>query len=263
VRAAALVVLSFWLALCPLGAQESRAESRPDPAEDLLARIDLRVYGAERAGMKSVEFSYRPGSTGSLDIASFRVKVAWRRGERETIEYLSSDGTRLRELPEMLRQPPPENGAPSVRESFELGARNLLSTFRGTSYTEQFRNWRKRIEARTVNGREERTIVCEPIAAGYFSRVEIALDRRDMPWRVVSVLARPEPGLDRIIDEPSWTEFDGKLVVTGFKKWRGSLSEQIVVNYQRRDGYIVPASYERLVPGKPAARYVFEDVKIG
>ena len=83
-----------------------------------------------------------------------------------------------------------------------------------------------------------------------------------MPLRafVVWFLARSEGGTDQLIDEPVWTEFDGKLLMTSFKKTRGQKSEQVVVKYVRKDGFLVPASYQKLNPGKPPEEFVFENV---
>jgi hypothetical protein len=238
--------------------QDSRPESRPDPSA-LLSEIDSRIYSAEREGMTGVEFTYQPPVTGPMEIPSFRVQVRWRKGARETIEFQKPDGTPLADLPEVLRG---TAGSAAPREQFEQGARGILGMFRGLSYSEQYKNWRKRLEVRIVNGREERTIVCEPHVGGFFQRVEISLDRKTLPWRIVSVPARPEPGMDRLVDEPAFGEFDGKLLMTGSKYTRGAASKQVVVNYQRKDGLIVPASYETLVPGKPAEKVVFENVVV-
>jgi hypothetical protein len=242
--------------------QESRPSRSSDPASDVFASLDSRIYSAEREGLNSVEFSYRPHQTGPLEQKDFRVRVRWAKGQPETIDFLSADGKPLGDLPDLLKQPAARSGGTTAKQSFEQGAKSLLTIFRGVPFSEQFRNWRKRLETGTVNGREERTIVLEPLSAGYLRRVEIHLDPRDLPWRIVSSLTTPEPQLDRMIDEPTWSEFDGKLLMTGFKKTRGAQTEQIVVNYQRKDGIIVPASYERLVGKEKPVKFVFEEVVV-
>lgn len=236
-------------------AQDTRASTRPDdPAARLIAAIDARLYSAEASGLRSVEFAYRPVASGPRETTPFRVRVRWEKGKRETVEFQKPDGSAFAELPEILR-------SEKQREDYERGARALVAMFRGVPYSETYSKWRKRLEVVTVNGRDEKTIVCEPFVAGSVLRVEISLDPKDLPWRIVNVLARPEAGIDRMIDQPTWTEFDGKLVMTDFKKTRASL-EEIAIQYQRKDGFIVPASFERLVVGKPPVKTVFEDVKL-
>jgi hypothetical protein len=213
------------------------------------------VYSAERAGMRSVEFSYQPAASGPRETASFKVRVRWSKGQRETIEFLRPDGTPFAEMPEIL-------STPAAREAYERGARELLSMFRGVPYSERFAKWRKRLDVQTVNGREEKAIVCEPVVPGALLRIEIAIDRKDLPWRIVGFLARPEAGFDRVIEEPAWSEFDEKLLMTSWKQTKGAVSEQKAVQYQRKDGFIVPSSYEQTVAGKPSLRTIFEDVKV-
>ena len=165
--------------------------------------------------------------------------------------FEQADGSAFAELPEMLRQPSAVPGTPSSKEMLEQGARALVDLFRGVPYSERFAKWTKKFESKVVNGREERMLVCEPVAAGHFQRAELALDNRDLPWRVVWFLARPEGGMDRLIDEPVWTEIDGKLLMTSFKKTWGPKSEQVVVKYLRKRR--VPGSVElrEAEPGKP------------
>jgi hypothetical protein len=144
----------------------------------------------------------------------------------------------------------------------EQGARGLVDLFRGGSYTDRFSRWTKVLETHVVNGREERIIVCEPPAAGRFRRVEISLDAKGLPWRIVHHLSRPEGGMDRMIDELVWTDFDGKLLQTGFKKTWGALSEEIAIKYQRKAGFLVPSSYEKHAPGREPVTFVFENVRL-
>jgi hypothetical protein len=246
-----------------IAAQESRTPSAPpvqDRAEALLAQLDARIYSAERAGLHSAEFSYRPSLSGPRETTPFRVHVRWQKGQRETVAFEQADGSAFAELHEMLRQPSAVPGTPSSKEMLEQGARALVDLFRGVPYSERFAKWTKRFDSRMVNGREERMLVCEPVAAGHFRRAELALDHQDLPWRVVWFLARPEGGMDRLIDEPVWTEIDGKLLMTSFKKTWGPKSEQVVVKYLRKDGFLVPSSYEKLNPGKPPVEFVFEDI---
>ena len=258
VRLLAAAVLSSLVA-----AQDSRPQAsapQDNRADALLAQLDARIYSAERAGLSSAEFSYRPPASGPRETTPFRVHVRWQKGQRETVAFEQPDGSAFTELPEMLRQPSAVPGTPGPKETFEQGARALVDLFRGVPYSERFAKWTKRFESRVVNGREERTLVCEPVAAGHFRRAELALDNQDLPWRVVWFLARPEAGMDRLIDEPVWTEFDGKLLMTSFKKTWGPKSEQVVIKYVRKDGFLVPSSYEKLNPGKPPVEFVFEDV---
>lgn len=258
VRLLAAAVLSSWVA-----AQDSRTQLEPpaqDRADAMLAQLDARIYSAERAGLHSAEFSYRPPASGTREATPFRVHVRWQKGERETVAFEQPDGSAFAELPELLRQPSVVPGTPSSKEMLEQGARALVDLFRGVPYSERFAKWTKRFESRVVNGREERMLVCEPIAAGHFRRAELALDNQDLPWRVVWFLARPEGGMDRLIDEPVWTAIDGKLLMTSFKKTWGPKPEQVVVKYLRKDGFLVPSSYEKLNPGKPPVEFVFEGV---
>jgi hypothetical protein len=241
--------------------QESAPAPRADDAAAILARVDARVYSAERAGMSAAAFTYRPPATGPLDLPQFEIRASWRKGEPDAVAFRNPDGTAMSDLPEPFRRQPPSGGQ-TAQESFERGAKGLIALFRGVPYSDQFKAWRKRLEIRVVNGREERTIVCEPAVAGTFRRVEIALDAKDLPWRVVSFLTRPDGPIDRIIDEPAWKTFDDKLLMTGFKTTRGAATEQVVVNYQRKDGFVVPSSYERIEAGKPPVRIVFEEVRL-
>ena len=75
-RVAAWLALSTAVAAVVLG-QDTRPESRPDPASALLAEIDARLYSAEREGLKAVEFAYLPPTTGTLELSPFRVRVRW------------------------------------------------------------------------------------------------------------------------------------------------------------------------------------------
>jgi hypothetical protein len=206
--------------------------------------------------MRSVEFSYRPATLGPRPTTPFQVRVKWEKGKKETVEFLQLDGSAFAEPPETLR-------TEAAREDYTRGARELLSLFRGVPYSERFARWRKRLETQTVNGREEKMIVCDPVVPGALLRVEISIDRKELPWRIVGFLAKPNPAFDRLIDEPAWSEFDDKLLITSWKHTRGAVSEQKSVQYQRKDGFIVPSSYEQLVPGQPPVRTVFEDVKVG
>jgi hypothetical protein len=105
-------------------------------------------------------------------------------------------------------------------------------------------------------------IVGIPYASGVFRRIEVLLDRRDLPWRIVSSMTRRELAIDRMIEEPTWEDADGKLLRTGLKTTRGPTTEQIVIKFQRKEGLLVPTSYEKLVPNKPTTKYVFEDVVV-
>jgi hypothetical protein len=262
VRLLAAAVLSAFSLAQDTAPNPARPADRSKAASALLEQIDGRIYSAERAGLVSVEFFYRPTASGPREVPGFRVHVRWEKGKREEVEFRQADGSPFATLPDLLTKPSPVAGAPSARDTFEQGAKGLADVFRGVSYSERFARWAKVLQTRIVNGREERTIVCEPSSAGRFLRAEITIDAKGMPWRLVHYLSKAENGMDRMIDEPVWGDFDGKMLMTSFKKTWGPISEEVEIKYQRKAGFLVPASYEKHAPGKPPVQFVFEDVKV-
>ncbi len=258
-----LLALGVILACLP---QDSKPETRPDdPAEALLTKIDGRLYLAEQRGLKSVAFTYNVPMTGVMtNLGSVRIRVSWRAGEKPAVGFVDEKDAPIGEdkLPEFLRKPASREGQRTLRQEYELGAIGLLDLFRGQPYGVQFRKWRKTVETREVNGRQDQMLVFEPVASDFFRRVEMMLDRRSLPWKITTFL-RDRPGAS-IVNEPVFEEFDGQLVQTSFKKTVGGSVEQFVIHYQRIEGIVVPASYERMErqPEETTTKIVFENVKV-
>ncbi|HYC77311.1 MAG TPA: hypothetical protein VEI02_06755 [Planctomycetota bacterium] len=248
-------------------AADTRAASRPTDAAEadaaaVLEGIDRRLYYAEREGLTAVRFSYRPDSRGTL-AADFRVVVSWKKGAAAEVAFVALDGSPLAESPKLLDQPDPGRSDRTLRKAFEEGGRSLSLMFRGTPYSEVYRDHRKRTERRTVNGREETAVICEPTTAGRFRREELHLGADGMPWKIVKRLTRPEHGMESIVLYPSFAEVAGRLAMTGYKEETAGRLDQVAIEYQRVGRFIVPASYERIIKdAQTTGRTVFDDVTV-
>lgn len=254
-------VLGFLVAFC--AAQASRPTTRPkNDAEKLLDAFSDRLYSPLAAGLRELEYNYLASPEGALT-GKFRVNVLCRAESRPSVELMSEDRTRLKELPSWLNAPAPGRKGTTVKDLFESGGRATAKWFLPEIPNRHYATWNKRLETRTVNGREERILVLEPSAAHPLRRIEMTLDPRGLPFRVSYFPAAVGEGVDTIVEEPVYELIDGKLVRSSWKESSGQSSVQHVLNYQSVRGYLVPASHERMAPGsKQVDRTVFDRVTV-
>jgi hypothetical protein len=250
----------------PAPASRPAAETKPDAAEALLRAVDARIYYPEREGLATLRFSYAPEGTGSLK-PDFRVQVTWRKDAEPAVTFLDLEKRPLdRSVPHVvLDAEHPERPGRKLAEDFAEGARTLHRVFLGRPYSAAYASFRKRIETKIVNLREETTLVLEPTATGALRRVEMSFGADGLPWRIVQRLARPENGADAITVYPVFKTVADRLVMTGYKEDLGVRTDQVVIEHQKVGGFVLPASIERIVKGSKVggSKTVFDDVEAG
>jgi hypothetical protein len=252
----------------PASAPSSRpaAESRPEPGEELLRAVDARLYFAGREGLSSLRFSYAPEGTGALT-PDFRVQVTWKKGTEAIVAFLDLEKKPLdrSKTHPFLDRDDPERPGKKMADRYVDGARVLLKAFLGTPYETVYASYRKRVEKRTVNGREETTLVMEPTKAGRMRRIEMSFGPDGMPWRIRQSLSRAEDENDAITLYPAFTAVAERLLLTSYKEDLGSRTDQVVIEYQKSGGFLIPAKIERIVKGDSVggSKTVFDDVDAG
>jgi hypothetical protein len=250
-------------------AQAPKAESQKtevDPAIAAVAAIDARLHSPLEAGLSALTFDYAPSSSDPT-LVDFRVRLKWRKGEEPVVDFLDSEGKPLdRATPHpLLDSPDPERAGKKLSESYEAGAKAFLKlAFTPPTYAERFKDWRKRLDVAVVNGREERTLVFEPVTPGAFRRVEIRLGDDGMPERVKQYLTRPAHGSDVVVLTPVFETFGDRLLMTSFKEEVAGRIDQVVLEYRRIDGLYLPATYERILSGSKlgGSKTTFERLEI-
>ncbi len=257
-------------------AQESRpadgaatrpaATTREDAGEAALRAVDDRLYYAGREGLASLRFSYAPEGTGALT-PDFRVQVAWKKGGDPVVSFLDLDRKPLdRTKPHaLLDAKDPEREGRTMADNFADGARVLHRFFLGRPYATAYASFRKRVERRNVNGRDEVTVVLEPVTAGGLKRVEMTLGSDGMPWRIVQRLSSAEHGNDVVTLYPAFTTVAERLLLTSFKEDLGTRTDQVAMEFQKVGGFILPSKIERFVKGSTVggSKTVFDDVEAG
>lgn len=247
---------------------ESRAESRAtDPrtaeADAVCRALDARLYYPVREGLRRLRFSYAAAADGALQ-SEFRVQVTWALGTEPVVEFLDAKKAPLdRSAPHpILDADDPDRPGRKLADRYVDSAKALLQLFLRRPFEEQFAAWRRRIERRTVNGRDEVALVCEPDGAARVRRVELRFGADGLPARIAQSLSRAERGHDQVVMYPVFSTVADRLVLTSFKEDVAGRTDQVVFEYQKVGGFVLPASYERIVKDSKlgSSKTVFDDV---